>query len=158
MSDVKLYPGWKEAARQLIEDGLTYGSSIAKSRMIELCEITPAKSIDDMQRFNLEVLAAITAIKDTLLTRNRMLLVSDRNGGYFVIDPKSQTDYAVDQGRKALKSAMETMRERAECVNTDMLTLEEKKHNADALAKMSMLAGMVKKETQQIKDSALRLG
>ena len=155
MSDEKLFPAWKQAVRTLLDNGLTYGSVLKRSYISELCEVPKPKDIDDVRRYDLEVLRCITEIKDILLTAHCMLMVSDHAGNYIIIEPESQTQHAVDAGVKAIGREMKRMAMGVSFTKTEMLTDEGRKKNADAQAKISKLAGMLsieKRELQRIAD------
>jgi hypothetical protein len=153
MSDTSLFPAWKQAVRTLLGEGLTYGSVVSRKRIAELCEVKLPQSIEDVRRHDLELLTAITEIKDTLLTAHCMLLVSDHKGSFIVIAPESQTSYAVNSGVKAIGKEMRKMAMAVSFTRTELLTNDERAKNADAQAKISMLSGMMhsqNKELQQI--------
>jgi hypothetical protein len=137
----------------LLGEGLTYGSVVSRKRISELCEIRPPQNIDDVRRYDLELLTAITEIKDSLLTAHCMLLVADHKGSFIVIAPESQTSYAVNSGVKAIGKEMRKMAMAVSFTRTELLTNDERAKNADAQAKISMLSGMMhsqNKELQQI--------
>jgi len=153
MSNTSLFPAWKQAVRTLLGEGLTYGSAVSRKRIAELCEIRPPQNIDDVRRHDLELLTAITEIKDSLLTAHCMLLVADHKGSFIVIAPESQTSYAVNSGVKAIGKEMRKMAMAVSFTRTELLTNDERAKNADAQAKISMLSGMMhsqNKELQQI--------
>ena len=155
MSDPKLFPAWKQAVRTLLDNGLTYGSVLKRSYISELCEVPKPKDIDDVRRYDLDVLRCITEIKDILLTAHCMLMVSDHAGNYIIIEPESQTQHAVDAGVKAIGREMKRMAMGVSFTKVDLLTDEGRKKNADSQAKISKLAGMLtieKRELQRIAD------
>ena len=155
MSDPNLFPAWKQAVRTLLDNGLTYGSVIKRSYLSELCEVPKPKDIDDVRRYDLDVLRCITEIKDILLTAHCMLMVSDHAGNYIIIEPESQTQHTVDVGVKAIGREMKRMAMGVSFTKVDLLTDEGRKKNADAQAKISKLAGMLtieKRELQRIAD------
>jgi hypothetical protein len=151
MENTKLFPAWKEATRKLLDSGVTYGSTIKRKYLIELCQVNPPQSIEDVRRYDLEVLKCITEIKDTLLTAHCMLLVSDHAGNFMVIAPESQTQYAVEAGVKAITKEMKRMAMGVSFTKTDLLTDTQRAKNSDAQAKISMLAGMMSKEQKELK-------
>ena len=137
----------------MLGEGLTYGSVVSRKRISELCKIRPPQNIDDVRRYDLELLTAITEIKDSLLTAHCMLLVADHKGSFIVIAPESQTSYAVNSGVKAIGKEMRKMAMAVSFTRTELLTNDERAKNADAQAKISMLSGMIhsqNKELQQI--------
>lgn len=154
MEQTTLYPAWKQAVKVLLDEGLTYGSTVSRKRLAELCQVRPPESIDDVRRYDLELLTCITEIKDTLLTAQCMLLVSDNKGSYVVIAPESQTQYAVDSGIKSIGREMKKMAMAVSFTRTELLSNEERARNADAQAKISMLAGMMKVQNKELRKIA----
>lgn len=148
--DTTLFPAWKQAVKDLLDEGITYGSTISRKRIAEMCNVQPPTSIEDVRRHDLELLTCITEIKDTLLTAHCMLLVSDNKGSFVVIAPESQTEYAVSTGIKAIGREMKRMAMGVSFTKTDLLSATERAKNADAQAKISMLAGMVKVQNKEL--------
>lgn len=144
MTEPTLFPVWKQAVKALLDEGLTFGSTITRKRLADLCQVKPPESIEDVRRYDLELLTCITEIKDVLLTAHCMLLVTDNKGAYVVIAPESQTQYAVDNGIKAIGREMKKMSMAVSFTKTELLSDADRAKNADAQAKISMLAGMVK--------------
>jgi hypothetical protein len=144
MTEPTLFPAWKQAVKALLGEGLTFGSTITRKRLADLCQVKPPESIEDVRRYDLELLTCITEIKDVLLTAHCMLLVTDNKGAYVVIAPESQTQYAVDNGIKAIGREMKKMSMAVSFTKTELLSDADRAKNADAQAKISMLAGMVK--------------
>lgn len=150
MEEVKLYPAWKQAVKTLIESGLTYGSTLEKDRIIELCELKRPVTIDQKERFDLRLMNCIFEIKDALLTDHKMLLATNRDGSYRVLSPKDQTQYAVEHGAKAIAREMQRMAISVQNVNLSLLDSEQRRKNSDAQAKISMLAGMQRQARNEL--------
>jgi hypothetical protein len=151
MSDTQLFPAWKEAVRRLLDDGMTYGSTVKRKYLVELCGVRPPENIEDVRRYDLEVLKCITEIKEIFLTAHCMLLASDHAGNYVVVAPESQTQYAIDTGVKAITKEMKKMAMNVSFTKTELLTDTQRAKNSDAQAKISMLAGMMNKEQKDLK-------
>ena len=150
MSDTTLFPAWKQAVKTLLDEGITYGSTVSRKRIAELCQIRPPVDVDDVRRHDLELLTCVTEIKDTLLTAHCMLLVSDNKGAYVVIAPEAQTQYAVDTGVKAIGREVKRMAMAVSFTRTELLSDADRAKNADAQAKISMLAGMLKVQNKEL--------
>ena len=150
--ETTLFPAWKQAVKDLLDEGITYGSTISRKRISEMCNVQPPTSIEDVRRYDLELLTCITEIKDVLLTAHCMLLVSDNKGSFVVIAPESQTEYAVSSGIKAISREMKKMAMGVSFTKTDLLSAPERAKNADAQAKISMLAGMVKSQNIELQN------
>lgn len=151
MQETSLFPAWKQAVKVLLGEGLTFGSVVSRKRIADLCEVRPPESIEDVRRYDLELLQCITEIKDALLTAHCMLLVSDNKGGYIVIAPESQTEYAVETGVKAIGREMKKMAMAVSFTKTELLSAPDRAKNADAQAKISMLAGMIKNQNNELR-------
>lgn len=149
--EATLYPAWKQAVKILLDEGLTFGSTVSRKRLADLCQVKPPESIDDVRRYDLELLQCITDIKDTLLTAHCMLLVSDNKGAFIVIAPESQTQYAVNTGIKSIGREMKKMAMAVSFTKTELLTDAERAKNADAQAKISLLAGMMKVQNKELR-------
>ena len=148
---MELYPSWKNAVRELLNTGLTFGSTLSRDHLISLCKIKPATVVEDVRRFDLEVLQAVYSIKESLLTNHCMLLATDNGGGYIVLRPEDQTAYSIKTGTRALKKEMGRMAKGVSFVQVGMLNDEQRKVNADAQAKISQLAGMMKPLRSELK-------
>lgn len=153
MSDdgFKLSPIWKQAVKEMLDAGLTYGSTVEKEKIIDLCELQRPKTIEEKERFDLRVLQCISEIKELLLIEHRMMLTTNRDGSYRVVASKDQTNQAVENGVRAITKEMQRMAMAVQYTNTTLLTDDERKRNADAQAKISMLAGMHKLGNRELR-------
>jgi hypothetical protein len=150
--ETTLFPAWRQAVRDLLDEGITYGSTISRKRIAEMCQVQPPTSIEDVRRHDLELLQCVTEIKDILLTAHCMLMVADHKGSFIIIAPESQTEYAVSAGIKAIGREMKKMAMGVSFTKTDLLSAPERAKNADAQAKISMLAGMVKSQNIELQN------
>jgi hypothetical protein len=150
--ETTLFPAWRQAVRDLLDEGITYGSTISRKRIAEMCQVQPPTSIEDVRRHDLELLQCVTEIKDILLTAHCMLMVADHKGSFIIIAPESQTEYAVSTGIKAISREMKKMAMGVSFTKTELLSAPERAKNADAQAKISMLAGMVKSQNMELQN------
>ena len=142
MEEMKLSPPWKQAVKELIDAGLTYGSTVTKDQIIDLCDMQRPTTIQEKKVFDLRLMGCIGEIKDALLIDHTMLLVTNRDESYRVISPKEQTAYSITTGARDVAKAMYRMALNVQYVNTALLDETQRKQNADAQAKISMLTGM----------------
>lgn len=149
---MKLYPAWKEAVKTLIEAGLTYGSTVDKEQIIDLCGLARPTTLAEKDRFDVRLMSYTSEIKDALLLDHKMLLVTNRDGSYRVVSPAEQTAFAVEQGTKAIGREMQRMAVGVQYVNTALLDDAQRRRNADAQAKLSMLAGMQKLARRELRE------
>lgn len=142
MSELKLFPAWKEAVKTLIEGGLTYGSTVTKDQIIDLCGMEKPKTIEQKDAFDLRLMGVICNIKDALLTDHKMLLSTNYDGSYRVIAPKDQTAHTIENFTRTVSKEFQRAALSIQYVNHALLDETQRKQNADAQAKLSMLAGM----------------
>jgi hypothetical protein len=64
--------------------------------------------------------------------------------GYAVVPPTDQAKKALTDGMKAIKKAVRDMVDRGTNVNPARLTAEQRRENADILARMAMMRGMLR--------------
>ena len=153
MEELKLYPAWKHAVAKLLESGLTYGGSVSKAQIAELCGLRVPETIKEKESFDLQMVAFTTEIRQSLLHEHNMLMAPNWDGSYRIISPSDQTSYAIDKGVKAIAKEMRQMSAGLKHIDTAALTDDERRKNSDAKAKLSMLYGMQKtarKELRQI--------
>jgi hypothetical protein len=146
-----LYPAWREAVKQLLDSGLAFGGVVTREQIIHLCGIRPAVSINDVDRFELEVLQAIASIKHHLLYQHSMYMYSSKAGSYTIARPQDQTGMVLDTGRRAIRKAMTRMSDGVTCIRADLLSAPERAYNVDAQAKISQLRGMIKQPVAQLR-------
>jgi hypothetical protein len=127
MENITLYPVWREAIKQLLASGLTYGSMLTKNRIVVLCELPE------------------------LLRAHAMLMVSNFDGSYRIVAPQDQTGYAVEAGARSIAKEMRRMALAVQYTNLSMLDDQQRRKNADAQAKIAMLAGMMHKGSAELR-------
>jgi len=148
MQDTKLYPLWKEAIKVFIETSMGEpGTVITEEWKLEHFGLKKPKmaTVEEVQKFNLILLSTFESFREELLTEYQIHLKPAGRGAHIVLAPGEQTSDAWRQGVNDIKKSMSKMRQRLTNVSLDQLTLEERKENADALARMSLLAGMFRK-------------
>jgi hypothetical protein len=80
-----------------------------------------------------------------LLSDHQVALSNVKGVGYQIVRPPEQTAWAEDQGDAELKKALRKRRDRLVNVNMTSLTQDERRQNADALARLGALAGMAQR-------------
>lgn len=146
-AEFPLYPAWRQAEKDLLEDGLTYGSVLTESDLKRAFNIGEPKSIADVKKLELLYLQHYTALRDSLLINRRMMLVRSRHDdGYIVVRPEHQTRLSTKRRTKELKRAMQKWAREISHVETALLDDAQRKENSDAQAKLGMLHGMFKKQ------------
>jgi hypothetical protein len=143
MSEPLLHPEWKQALKQLLELGLQPGDVVARDWLEELLELPEARNAQQWQARQLKWLQQFERLRDELLTTHQIWLRSNGAGGYEVVPPAKQTEMAYSEYSRAAFLKLKRMSRIAQNVKLSELTDSERRANSDALAKMSMLVGMV---------------
>lgn len=125
--------------------GLAYGSIITSEWMDEALGLKPPATIAEYERNQLVRLRQITALRDSLLETRKMMLVSEPGVGWRVVTPEEQTKLAVHVRTKEVKSAFAKMLRELTHVDTAKLTDDQRKENADALAKLGAMRSVFRK-------------
>ena len=146
MDELKLSPQWREAVRRMLDSGLTYGSVVTKEQLAQLLEVREPRHVSEVEAYNLALLRGITSIRECLLTKHRMMLATNRDGSYRVVMPDQQTDHTVGNGVRAINRELQRMALGLVYTNTEQLTDESRRANADAQAKLAKLATIFKQE------------
>lgn len=143
--EVQLSPVWRHALQALVKRGLPYGSRIEKSELCELFGLKRPISAQDMERHSLRYMGLFGKLRDELLSTHRLALKTLwGDSAYEVVKPSAQTDLAVSEGLREMKRSVRKMARTLAFVRHEELTDQQRKHNADAQAKASMLAGMIR--------------
>jgi len=148
MQETKLYPLWKEAAKAFIEAGMDQPGTIITEewKIVQFgLEKPQIATVEEVQKFTLNLLSSFESFREELLTNYQVHLKPVGKGAHIVLAANEQTSEAWQQGVSDIKKAMSKMRQRLTNVSLDQLTVEERKENANALARMSLLAGMYKR-------------
>lgn len=146
MSDPKLFPAWRQAERDLLASGVTYGSLITTEWLREAFGLREPKGIAEFQRNELVMLRQTHELSASLLENHRMMLVTVRGVGYTVVPPEKQTAVAMERRTKEIKAALSKLAREVSFVNTEQLTDSQRKENADAQAKLGALRSLVRKQ------------
>lgn len=146
MTEVKFYPAWRQAEADLITQGLTYGSIVPTEWLNEAFGITPAKTPAEQKRNEFVFLRQWNSLRESLLETRKMMLVSEPGVGYRVALPEEQTRLSKKQRTKEMASAMRKMDREITNVDHSRLTDDQRKENADALAKLGALRSVFRKQ------------
>jgi hypothetical protein len=139
-------PRWRHALRVLTARGLSNGDVIEKSELVDLFGLKTPITAADQQKYQLDFMAQYIPLRDELLEEHRIALRTLRgDSAYQVLPPAQQTDYAMQEGMRDLSRTMRRMAKTVAYVRHEELTDDQRKANADAQAKVAMLAGMVRK-------------
>lgn len=150
MEELNLFPVWKQCVKTLLDSGLTYGSMLRKDAIAQMCGLKEPVTICDKTEYDLQLLSFVSEIRKTLLVDHQMLLATNYDGSFRVIEPREQTAFAIESGAKSIAREMRRMAEGVQYINTSLLNQDERRKNTDAQAKISMLAGMQSSRNQEL--------
>lgn len=140
--NVHLLPAWRNAAAELFSGQYGYGDVIPHDVLrasLRLPEPKGRLTLAELESWRLSLVAQIDALADWLLEEKNMCLRSIQGQGYQIVEPAEQTEFAVKQGRKKIRSELRKMGRRLSFVDASVLTAEQRRENADALARLSFM-------------------
>ena len=139
---VHLLPAWRNAAAELFSGQYGFGDVIPHDVLQEalrLPEPTGKLTRAEWDEWRLQLVAQLDALSDWLLEEKNMCLRSVRGEGYEIIPPADQTEFAMKQGRKRIRAELRKMGRRLSFVDHASLSQDERRSNADALARLSFM-------------------
>lgn len=141
-ADLMLSPPWKQAAAELFGNKYTFGQMVPHDELqaaLNLPKPVGKVEVEVYERWRLALLSQIDALATFLLEDKNMCLRAVPGQGYQIVEPAKQTDYAMAEGMKRVKSELRKMGRRLSFVDRAALTSDEARANADALARLSFL-------------------
>lgn len=151
MSDdaINLHPRWRQAVQDLLGE-FTYGDLIpmlwleAHFGLPEVNNGTKLTASQFRER-QFEWLGAIEAFKAELLRDHQVMLQSVRGKGYRWVPPGEQTRETTAEFERDVRRAFNTTGQRLRHLRIAELTDAQRQENVDAIAKLSVLKGAVRK-------------
>ena len=145
---MKLYPAWRQVEADLLARGLNDGEIIPMDYLRAGFGVEDPRTLNGAEalrqhglfNFSLGELAA------SLLENHRTKLRLVDCVGYMVVPPEDQTRLSMQDRRAEISNALNRAVRDVTYVRTEQLTNEQRKENADAMAKFGMLRSMVKKK------------
>ena len=97
MTDIQIYPEWKQAALDAVEE-FTFGDVVPHDWLYEHFGIKPPEygSNEQFKKFSLRYMSYVEGFKLAMLEDNKMLLINVRGHGYQIVHPEYQTSIVVD--------------------------------------------------------------
>jgi hypothetical protein len=141
-----LYPAWRQAEADLLEQGITEGSLITDEWLDKAFGIKPPQTVAEVQRVQLLRLSNMVALRDSLLQNHRMMLRRTEGVGYTVVPAADQTRVAMKDRTDEVKRAMSKLMREISNVKTEALNDAQRQENTNAIAKLGILRGMVRKQ------------
>ena len=148
MSDVKLYPAWRQAVADFLGE-FKYGDIVAHDWLVARFGLPlpdDRMSVAAFQARQFEWLASIEGFKATLLHEHHVLLQSVRGEGYRWVPPAEQSKVATREFERDAAKAFRTAGGRLRNLRVGELSDDQKRENVDAIAKLSLLRGAVRKQ------------
>jgi hypothetical protein len=140
--EVRQYPEWKEAVKTFFSEKLNEpGSVISEEWKIQHFGLKrPDKgTMEDFQKFQLKLMTAFENFRKALLEDHQIHLKPIGKGAHVVLDPKEQTEEAYKQGTTDIARALSKMSTALINVDHAKLTTDERRVNADRLARAGMM-------------------
>jgi hypothetical protein len=144
----KLYPAWRQLERDLLDAGLPDGSTIAMDYLRQRLGLRDPHELhgDDVLREQAQFNFAMGALMASLLEGHRIKLRLVEGVGYMVVPPEDQTRLTLkDRGSEVASALSKAFREVTH-VRTEALTEDQRRENADAIAKIGALRAMAAKQ------------
>lgn len=152
MSSVSIYPAWRQAVKEFLALSPQPGFIIKKAWLIDQFGLNEGETKEQYQKFQLDYLQDIDLFKRELLEIHQIALASVHGEGYRVLAPSEQTGHAMKQGLKRVRSNLRNMGSMLANVDFSRLTADERQQNSDAIARVSMIAGMVPRSKKLVAD------
>lgn len=154
MDDLPLYPIWRDVLRRWPEYGFTWGDVIPHEWFFdafELPKIDPERmTVKQAQTIELKMLGYREAFMQALLTERRMYLVSVPGVGYEIVTPGEQSRRAYDKFNADLKKSSRNLADGLRYVNVGMLSDDQRRENADLLARAGSFARWIKGKVAEL--------
>lgn len=140
--DLRLSPRWRQVAADLFATKYGYGDTVPHEELRQALGMptpTGKVEVEEYERWRISLMGQIESLKAHLLEAQNMDLQPVAGRGYEVIRPEKQTELAMREGMKRVRSELQRMGRRLSFVQRAALTAEQARENADALARLSFL-------------------
>jgi len=142
------YPAWREAISRLVRERRLEPEIVFDyAELYELFMIErplPETPLGKAEKLKLQFLAQFKEFQAALLTEYQVALGNVRGIGYRIVPPADQTSWAEENGVGDMRKAIRKLSTRLTNVSLADLTIQDRRANADALARLGMLGGMLK--------------
>lgn len=141
---------WKSALAILRTAGIQPGHVITHQQMrslIGLPDPASLNSYDEIKTAQLAYVYSVEKIRNALLQDDCIDLQNERKVGYVYVQPGEQTAVAMEDMQEGMKKVLRKTARRVSFVDHNALTMEERKENADALARLSFFRKTIKTPT-----------
>lgn len=151
--DLDLYPAWREALKQWPSSGFTWGDTIPHEWFYEAFRLEPVRdemTVKEAESIRLKFLGQFESFRRALLEEHRQDLCSVRGYGYEIVTPAEASRRATDDEMHEVRKAMRNLRRRLTFVALEQMTDEQRRENADLLARAASLGRMFTHEPAQL--------
>ncbi|MEW7854811.1 hypothetical protein AB2M95_02795 [Pseudomonas chlororaphis] len=150
MSELTKYPAHKQAVEDFLKE-FKYGDLVGHDWLEErfgMPSVGESKLLtqEQFKARQFEWLASVEAFKDELLKEHQVCLQSVRGRGYRWVPPHEQTGVAMDELGRNVRKVFRGAGQKLRHLRITELTDEQRKTSLDAVAKISALQGMARKE------------
>ncbi len=139
---INLYPAWRQAVKAFLEQGFQADDVIAFDWLYEnfgLEKINPDTPYEEAQKTQLQFLASFKKFEEELLTEHQIALDTERGIGYKIVPSEKQSRWAFEKGLAEYKKVTRKAQSRLTNVDLVKLSTEERKENADLMARLAQL-------------------
>ncbi|WP_047297602.1 hypothetical protein [Pseudomonas fluorescens] len=150
MSELTKYPAHKQAVEDFLKE-FKYGDLVGHDWLEDrfgMPSVGESKLLtqEQFKARQFEWLASVEAFKDELLKEHQVCLQSVRGRGYRWVPPHEQTGVAMDELGRNVRKVFRGAGQKLRHLRITELTDEQRKTSLDAVAKLSALQGMARKE------------
>lgn len=153
--DLPIYPVWREVLKRFPSYGYSWGDIIPHAWFYE--QFGLPMPTDDMpygkvQKIELKILSMREAFRNGLRSDYRMDLVSVQGLGYEIVTPSEQSRRAMEDFVSIQRREITKLLARLRYVNIVALSDDERRENANLLARAGTLAQMLRREAPLLPD------
>lgn len=150
MSEVTKYPAHKQAVEDFLKE-FVYGDLVGHDWLearFGIPSVGESKLLtqEQFKARQFEWLASVEAFKEELLKEHQVCLQSVRGRGYRWVPPHEQTGVAMDELGRNVRKVFRGAGQKLRHLRITELTDEQRRTSLDAVAKLSALQGMARKE------------
>lgn len=150
MSEFTKYPAHKQAVDDFLKE-FKYGDLVGHDWLearFGMPSVGESKLLtqEQFKARQFEWLASVEAFKEELLKDHQVCLQSVRGRGYRWVPPHEQTGVAMDELGRNVRKVFRGAGQKLRHLRITELTDEQRKISLDAVAKLSALQGMTRKE------------
>lgn len=146
MEETKKHPIHLQSVDDAVKH-FNYGDVISMEWLYDsfMIKLPAVGSAETFKEVSFKFLSCIEGMKEEMLEKHNMMLVSVRGEGYMICHPRDQTPLAMDKLKKKLRKEFRRADHCLTFINMRLLTDDQKKENTNAIAKLSFLRQMSNK-------------